>query len=154
VLNPIVHTIAAWEAMEALKILSGNSAAVSRRLAVVDLWNNQIRSVGIARREEQPKCQTCVERDFPWLEGRRGSATLSLCGRNAVQLSATSSQPPSLPAVAEKLAAIGNVTANQFLLRLEVDEYRITLFADGRAIVAGTDDPAAARTVFNRYFGG
>ncbi|QDS98082.1 ThiF family adenylyltransferase [Adhaeretor mobilis] len=154
VLNPIVHTIAAWEAMEALKILSGNVAAVSCRLAVVDLWNNQIRSVGIARREESPKCQTCIERDFPWLEGRRGSATVSLCGRNAVQISASSSQAPSLPALAEKLASIGKVTANDFLLRLEIDEYRITLFADGRAIIAGTDDPAVARTIFNKYFGG
>lgn len=154
VLNPIVQTIAAWEVMETLKILSGNLDAVSRKLRVVDLWNNQLRDVGVARRDDEPRCQTCVERDFPWLVGRRGSSTVTLCGRNAVQISPTSSDRPTLSAVAEKVASLGKVTVNPFLLRLEVDDFRITLFADGRAIVAGTDEPAVARTVFNKFFGG
>lgn len=154
VLNPIVQTVAAWEVMETLKILSGNLDAVSRKLRVVDLWNNHLRDVGINRREDEPACQTCVEREFPWLEGRRGSSTVTLCGRNAVQISPTSNDQPNLPAVAEKVASLGKVTVNPFLLRLEVDGFLITLFADGRAIVAGTDEPAKARATLNKYFGG
>ena len=45
------------------------------------------------------------------------------------------------------------MTANDFLLRLEVDKYRLTVFADGRTIVGGTADPAEARVVHARYVG-
>ncbi|MEQ8210306.1 MAG: ThiF family adenylyltransferase [Lacipirellulaceae bacterium] len=154
VLNPIVQTIAAWEVMETLKILSGNLEAVNRKLRVLDLWNNQLRDVGVARRVEEPQCKTCVTGEFPWLEGKRGSTTVTLCGRNAVQISPTSSDSPTLSAVAEKVSKLGKVTVNAFLLRLETEDYKITLFADGRAIVAGTDDPAVARATLTKYFGG
>ena len=43
---------------------------------------------------------------------------------------------------------------NPYLLRLEVEKYRITIFADGRAIVSGTDDVAEARAAYARYVGG
>jgi molybdopterin-synthase adenylyltransferase len=29
----------------------------------------------------------------------------------------------------------------------------LTVFADGRAIISGTDDPAAAKTLYSRYIG-
>jgi adenylyltransferase/sulfurtransferase len=45
------------------------------------------------------------------------------------------------------------VTHNQFLLRLEVDQYLITVFPDGRAIIGGTDDIAEARTIHAKYIG-
>ena len=60
---------------------------------------------------------------------------------------------PSLEAMAEKLRSVGRVTVNPFLLRLEVDGYLITLFPDGRAIIGGTDDIAAAKTVYAKYVG-
>ena len=40
ILGPIVGLIASIEAGEAIKILSGNRAAISRSLTVVDLWQN------------------------------------------------------------------------------------------------------------------
>jgi adenylyltransferase/sulfurtransferase len=154
VIGPIVATIAALQSAEALKILSGHREAVSRRLAVIDLWNNQLRTIGIARATDEPRCHTCVEHDFPWLEGRRGSAAISLCGRNAVQLASPGGEPTSLAQLAAKLQSVGKVSVNPFLLRLEVEQYRITVFADGRAIVGGTDDVAEARVVHARYVGG
>jgi molybdopterin-synthase adenylyltransferase len=42
---------------------------------------------------------------------------------------------------------------NPFLLQLVVDGYELTVFADGRAIVGGTSDPAQARTIYARYVG-
>jgi adenylyltransferase/sulfurtransferase len=46
------------------------------------------------------------------------------------------------------------VSGNPFLLRLEVEGLQLTVFADGRTIVGGTDDPAVARTVHAKYVGG
>jgi molybdopterin/thiamine biosynthesis adenylyltransferase len=154
VIGPIVSVIASLQAAEALKILSGNAAAVNRRMTIVDLWRNELRSIGIASLRDSGGCLTCGQRDFPWLEGRRGVAATSLCGRNAVQLSSASVGGVSLVELAIKLREVGRVTANAYLLRCEVDKYRLTVFADGRTIVGGTADPAEARVVHARYIGG
>jgi molybdopterin-synthase adenylyltransferase len=154
VIGPIVSVIASLQSAEALKILSGKLEAVNRRLVTVDLWGNQVRSIGVARQEEPTGCRTCVERDFPWLEGRRGAAAVSLCGRNAVQLAPSSRDGVSLPDLRKKLEPLGAVSSNEFLLRFEAGNYRITVFADGRTIIGGTDDPAVARVVHARYIGG
>jgi molybdopterin-synthase adenylyltransferase len=42
---------------------------------------------------------------------------------------------------------------NEFLLRFRVPPYELTVFADGRAIVKGTKDPAVARSLYARYIG-
>jgi len=76
-----------------------------------------------------------------------------LCGRNSVQLSYPDRHAVSLDALERQLAGVGRVTRNRFLLRLEVDTFQITVFPDGRAIVAGTDDMTEARTVHARYIG-
>ncbi len=154
VIGPIVSVIAALQSAEALKILSGNLAAVNRRLTIVDLWGNQIRSIGVSRLHGEHKCRTCGERDFPWLEGRRGAAAVSLCGRNAVQLAPASVGRVSLAELGAKLQQMGKVSGNEFLLRFEIDQYRVTVFADGRTIIGGTADPAEARVVHARYIGG
>jgi adenylyltransferase/sulfurtransferase len=153
ILAPIVNVIASLQACEAIKILSGHREAVSRCLQVFELWDNRVRQVGLDSLRETGNCPTCRQGDFPWLEGRRGSHTAVLCGRNSVQLSYPDRHAVSLDALAQQLQGIGRVTRNRFLLRLEVDKFQITVFPDGRAIVAGTDDVTEARTVHARYIG-
>lgn len=154
VIGPIVAVIAAMQSAEALKILSGNRDAVNRRLVLFDLWGNDVRSIGVSSLRGERGCRTCGDRDFPWLDGRRGGASVVLCGRNSVQLSPAEGSRVSLPALAAKLGEVGRVTVNDFLLRLEVEPYRLTVFADGRTIVGGTSDPAEARVLHARYVGG
>lgn len=153
ILGPIVNVIASLQACEAIKILSGHPEATSRTLTVIDLWDNRLRQIGLDSLREAADCPTCAGRDFPWLEGRQGSHTAVLCGRHAVQLAFAEPRPLSLEDLAGRLQGIGVVTRNPFLLRLEVDRYRITVFPDGRAIVGGTDDIAEAKTVYARYIG-
>jgi len=122
-------------------------------MTFVDLWHNQLRTIRVAA-ARSADCPTCGRREFAWLEGGRGAAITRLCGRNSVQISAASSDAVNLPALAQKLDGVGRVTANQYLVRLEVDCYQLTVFSDGRTIVGGTDDPAVARTVHAKYVGG
>lgn len=152
VLGPIVGVIASIQAMEALKLLSGNRQAISRSLTVVDLWQNCVRQVDVSTLRDQSDCPTCKHREFPWLSGQHGSRAAVLCGRNAVQLSHVAAAV-ALDELARRLEGVGRITRNPFLLRLAVEAYEITLFPDGRAIVQGTDDPAIARTVYARYVG-
>ena len=49
ILGPIVGVIASIEAIEAIKILSGNRDAISRQLTIVDLWQNRIKQVDVSR---------------------------------------------------------------------------------------------------------
>lgn len=153
ILGPIVNVVASLQALEAMKILSGHPEAVQRKLTVLELWDNQIRQVKVDSLRDQGDCPTCNRGEFPWLAGERGSHTAVLCGRNAVQLSAHGTGRISLEALEAKLAGVGRITRNAFLLRLAVDDYLLTVFPDGRAIIGGTDDIPTARTVYAKYIG-
>lgn len=58
-----------------------------------------------------------------------------------------------LDEVAKRLAAVGKLEKNRFLVRADIDTYRLTIFADGRAIIGGTSDPAVAKSLYARYVG-
>lgn len=154
ILAPIINVIASIQACEALKILAGQREAVSRVMQVFDLWDNRIRQVKLdGLRDSMTTCPACSRSDFPWWEGGRGSQTAVLCGRNSVQLSFPDQPRHDFSTLAVKLAAVGNVSQNRYLLRLTVDRYTLTLFPDGRAIVGGTSDVAEARSAYARYVG-
>lgn len=152
ILAPIIGVIASIEAMEALKILSGNRQAISRKLSVIELWDNHLRQVDISSLRESVDCPTCKQGEYPWLWGKQGSHTAVLCGRNSVQLTHQGGGL-SLEDLARRLEGVGQVNRNQFLLRLKVDQYELTVFPDGRAIVGGTDNVAVAKTVYAKYVG-
>jgi adenylyltransferase/sulfurtransferase len=151
VLAPIVNVVAAIQAQEAIKLLSGNRQAVSPYLTVIDLWDNGLRQIDMSQLRS-PDCPACGQRQFHWLSGENASRAAVLCGRNAVQLTHAASAMP-LADLARSFAGVGRVTHNDFLLRLSVDPYDLTIFPDGRAIVHGTSDPATARAVHARYIG-
>jgi adenylyltransferase/sulfurtransferase len=39
------------------------------------------------------------------------------------------------------------------ILRFDVEDYRVTLFEDGRALIEGTDEIERAMAVYDRYIG-
>ena len=153
ILAPIVNIIASLEANEAIKILSGNGASISRQLTIIDVWDNRVRHVSLDALRSSGQCPACDQGEFPWLAGKRAGHSAILCGRNAVQLNPGGRAALSLDKLAEKLAGVGRVTQNKYLLRLAVDGYILSIFADGRAIISGTDDIPTARTVYARYVG-
>ncbi len=152
ILGTVIGVIASWEANEAIKILSGHPEATSRVWTVLDLWDNTARQIKLAG-AKVADCPCCVKREFPWLSGQRGSHTAILCGRNAVQLSFPGRDAVSLDELASKLAAVGQVTRNKYLVRATIGEHQLTVFPDGRAVIGGTEDVAEARSVYAKYVG-
>ncbi|MAY73471.1 MAG: thiamine biosynthesis protein ThiF [Phycisphaerae bacterium] len=154
VLAPAVGVIGSMQAAEAIKLMLGAGESVSRELVEIDLWVNTHRRVPLDGARD-PACPCCAERRFEFLDGDRGGGQVSLCGRDAVQVSPGEGGRVDLPALAQRLAAHGSFNANRFLVRgtLEESALSLTVFADGRAIVNGTDDPARARAIYARYVG-
>ena len=151
VLASSVVTVAAIQWTEAVKLLVGDREHLNRGLTAFDVWtNDHLQADGVLPR---PDCPCCGERRFEYLEAAVTSRTASLCGRDAVQVSPGRPVRLDLGLLAQKLARIGTVTANEYLLRLVVDGHEMTVFADGRAIIKGTDDLAVARTLYARHVG-
>jgi adenylyltransferase/sulfurtransferase len=76
-----------------------------------------------------------------------------MCGRDSVQIHERT-RSLNLSALGVRLAPIvEDVRQNDFLLRFRVAPYEMTVFADGRAILKGTKDPAVARSFYARYIG-
>jgi adenylyltransferase/sulfurtransferase len=151
VLNGIVGVITGMASTEAIKLLAGSDRLV-RGLTWIDLWENTFERVELPR---MPDCPTCGLGHYEYLDAPLDESGVSLCGRNAVQV-----RPPQgtaaaldLGALADRLRPAGEVASNEFLLRLRVDGYEVTVFPDARAIIKGTDDPAVARTIYARYVG-
>ncbi len=153
VLGPAALVVGAVEAAEAIKILAGQHERVGNRLLVCDLWDNLWRSVDLAPLAVRG-CPTCREGDFPWLEGRAGTQATVLCGRDAVQVAPTAGAALELGALATRMAGVGTVVANPWIVRVTVEEgIELAVFADGRTIVSGTRDEARARALVARYVG-
>ena len=149
VLGPITSMIASVQAMEALKIMAGQTGSVRRKILTADLWTGPVREAPMPPRDAD--CPCCGARDFIWLRGER-RAPVSLCGRNAVQIH-DRARPIDLRQLAERLAGAGEVRVNEFALRFSAVPYQITVFPDGRAIIKGTTDTGMARSLYSRYIG-
>ncbi len=149
VLNTAVGVVASLQANEALKLLAGKKEALAGGLQTLDVWHNTAQRIQVPR---SPSCPVCAKRQFRHLEANPSGAT-SLCGRNAVQIVAPPGTALDLAEAERKLAPLGRVRRNAFLLKFAADGCEITLFPDARAIVQGTDDPARARSLYARYVG-
>jgi adenylyltransferase/sulfurtransferase len=158
VIGPAVAMIGSFQASEALKLLTGNLQYACRTMLSVDLWTNDIMHLKVAAVRETGDCPCCQRRDFEFLEGRAGSSAIVLCGREAVQLTNRRNRGEvRLEEIARRLRHFGPVVANEFLIRAEIRDgeqaFELTLFADGRAIIKGTGDAAAARSIYAKYVG-
>jgi adenylyltransferase/sulfurtransferase len=151
---PMVSTmVAATQATEAVKILVGHSDRVRRTLLSMDPWIGTRSEVAITRATVGDGCPVCVQHRFDWLEGRRGGQALRLCGRDVIQVPPSAGARPDLAKLAASLPTAAHAVVTPFLLRFVAGACEVTLFADGRALVRGTEDPARARAVVAEYLG-
>ena len=147
--------VANFQVTQALKVLTGNFAQVSRTLLNIDLWSNEVLQLDVTVNRD---CSCCGQRRFDFLDGKAGSSSTTLCGRNAVQLRRRQQAGDvDLDAVAARLATATDVAVNEFMLRARISEgdqsFEVTLFPDGRAIIKGTGDIAVARSIYAKYIG-
>ena len=151
VIGPIVGVVGSLAAAEALKLLVGAAEKLRVGLLWTDVWNNTVQETPLA--EPDPGCRTCARREFRYLNAESGSRTAVLCGRDAIQIRPATPASLRLADIGSRLGGLGRVSVNDYLLQFQVGEVAMTLFPDGRAIIKGTSDPSAARSVYARYVG-
>ena len=147
VIGPAAAWTSAIQVTEVLKILLRLEQELHGTLFGFDIWHNRVQQV---RPKRDPGCKTCGERIFTQLEEGEPAPT-TLCGRDAVQIRHRGSRHLDLGLLKTRLERFGDVRANDFLLKFSFDGYEMTVFADGRAIIKGTQDPAVARGLYAKY---
>ena len=147
VIGPAASWTSAIQVTEALKILLGRERELHGTLFGFDLWHNRTQQV---KPKRDPNCRTCGQKIFTHLDEGEPLPT-TLCGRNAVQIRHRDSRKLDLGLLKSRLEQFGTVRANNYLLKFSFDTYELTVFADGRAIIKGTQDPAEARGIYAKY---
>jgi molybdopterin/thiamine biosynthesis adenylyltransferase len=149
VLAPIVNLIASLEVAEAMKLSAGRETDLHGRLISCDVWTGRFQSIKVPRNLE---CPVCVRGEFAHLDGG-AQPHITMCGRDSVQIHERG-RALDLAMLKTRLApTVDDVRQNDFLLRFRIAPYEMTIFADGRAILKGTKDPAVARSLYARYIG-
>jgi adenylyltransferase/sulfurtransferase len=158
VLGPAAAAVGGFQAALAIRFLvEGESAAEkSAGLIAFDAWTGQFRllssaSVAIA------DCPCCHQRNFPFLSTNGLDFTTNLCGRRAVQvLRSGLSRPIDLTAIAQRWQKLGTVGQSPWFVRCSLNDpagIDLTLFADGRLLVHGINDPMRATSLYARFVG-
>ncbi len=139
--------VAALQVAEVLKLLVGADEHLSPDLVSLDLWLNSFTTIHIEPRRD---CQACAG-TYQYLARDVRGQTEVIC--SAVQVRPASPRVLDLEQMALQLEGLGEVFANEHMLRFEGEGVSLILFPDGRAIVDETSDEAFARGVYSKYVG-
>jgi len=151
VIMPIIASVSAVQVTEAIKLLVGKRDELHGSLMQIDVWANDWRKIKLAG--PQPDCPACGKRNFEFLDAESQEFAAVLCGRNAVQIAPPKTVQLDLKELSDKLAALGDVKQNEYLVRFSTDGKEITVFPDGRAIIKGIDDITEGRSLYAKYVG-
>ncbi|OXM17586.1 thiamine biosynthesis protein ThiF [Paenibacillus herberti] len=157
-LSPAVEMVAALQAAEALKWLSGNRGEIRRTLASVGVWPLSLREMRLPG--PSASCRICsgatvVSHTLDSVEAAKTAVTAVLCGRDTVQVELGATGDPGM--YRRRLEQVGcSVIQNPYLLRAELPtgEGRLVVFPDGRVLVQGTSDPEEALRCCELYLTG
>ncbi len=154
VLGPAVAVIASFEAVEAIKLLSGRDrrpeprADHGRPLGLVVPPAQGRRPARQGRLSVLSAPPVRVARRRPRLAHDDALRPERRPGRHPPWPS-----PLDFPELARRLAPLGDVRHNAFMLRFATEGHEFTVFPDGRAIIKGTNDIAKARTLYAQFVG-
>jgi len=151
VISPITHIVASLQTAEALKWICGSLDPSDFHLVTYDAWTQKFHRTRLSA-DVMSSCPVCAEQRYEYLEGSP-LRTITLCGRNAVQLIPGVKADLDLVELSKSLGVAGDVQVNDFLLKCSTPPYEITLFKDGRAIVRGTEEGSLARSVYAKLIG-
>ena len=153
VFAPAAAIVASLQVAAAIKLLVRSSDS-DAGLIRFDVWSGRFHRTA-TEQSRRPDCIACGQHRYEFLS-HFGASSVSLCGRNAVQVRPPNATQLDLESMAVKLSSAGQVQRTPYLVRCQLpppQEFKLTLFADGRLIVNGTNDLDRARSIYARYVG-
>ena len=148
ILNTVSSVVGSLQAAEAIKLLLGHPP--SGELLVFDGWASDLQRIRIARRED---CPACVRGEAELLGARRGQVIAALCGSKTISVDPVHKGEVDLAGLEGRLRRLGPVRSLGSVIVFEAGGATFTVFADGRALIRGTDDPERARSLYAKYVG-
>lgn len=155
IIAPTVQMVISWQAVHAMKLLTGNEEAVPCSLVVFDLWTTMQNIVKVGSRKRRPDCPTCGDTPtYPYLQPMHDMKTEILCGRDTVMIRPSAPCHVGLARLEETAIKWGkSCFRNPYLISIEDGNCRFVLFEDGRALIHGTSEPTEAKSIYHRYLG-
>ena len=152
VLNTIPGLIASLECTLAYEILTGMFRARDETayLVHIDAWRQTFDRMAVRRRED---CPCCREGRLDFLDAVSREMITSLCGRDAIQITPAAPMEIPLEELEKRLSRLGDVRFTPYMLTFSSGTEELSIFRDGRVIIKGTKDEAAARSLYARYIG-
>lgn len=154
VLASSILQTAAMQFTLTIKVITGQLAACLSQWVFFDLWQQQQFTLPVPIR---PDCPTCQQWQFPLLNQSHSQASQLLCGRSAIQLYHAALNRQTLSRLAGLFA--GRVRRRsachlELAWPLAQQQYVLTLFQDGRLVVADCTDEQQAQQLLGSVLEG
>ncbi|SDH18228.1 adenylyltransferase and sulfurtransferase [Alteribacillus persepolensis] len=151
IITPVVLMTSAHQMTEALKVLTKQYDKVRNTLLFFDVWKNEQQSIRVnsARKEKCPSCGP--NRTYPYLVQENNMKLNVLCGRNTVQIRPAETTSCNLTSLANTLKNYGEVKRNKYLLLCTINNYRFSVFKDGRVLIHGTNEARTAKHLYQQF---
>lgn len=144
VLNTITTTMAALQITEAMKLLA--QQPYTKELIVLDIWKSDLTKITIKKKAH---CPCCGKREFPFLEGKKQTTAIKLCGQDRIQIRGA---VPALQTVEKRLKKVGTVKKSLYGFYFETKNTNFFLFNDGRCLIKAKT-PEEAKRIYAQYVG-
>jgi adenylyltransferase/sulfurtransferase len=152
VLNTIPSLITSYACTLAYQILTGQLDVKDETayLIHVDVWRQTFDRIAVVKHGD---CLCCGKGQLDFLDAISREMISSLCGRDAIQITPAAPMEISLEELETRLSRLGEVKFTPYMLTFRSGTEELSIFRDGRAIIKGTKDEAAARSLYARYIG-
>lgn len=144
VLNTITTTMAALQTTEALKILTKQQPI--KELLAFDIWKQNLEKIAVKGKKE---CLCCQKKKFEFLERKKETATIKLCGQGRIQIKGSK---PNIPTIKKRLEQNGDVKQTEYGIHFTNDEVDFFLFNDGRCLIKAATKQEA-KNVYSKWVG-
>lgn len=143
-LNTITNLISSIQANEAIKILLKKDC--EKNLLLFDVWKNELLKIKVNKKND---CIACVKSNFEYLNGKKTSKAIKLCGDSIYQIKTKPISKNQFNELKNRLRKIGKVADFGYCISFDG---KITLFQDGRALVKANDENEA-KSSYSKFVG-
>lgn len=145
VLNTITNLIASTQVNEAIKILLSKKD-IEKNLMFFDIWKNELSKIKVNKNKN---CICCVRNNFEYLNGKKSSRIVKLCGGNIYQIKSKTIDKKQFNILKNKLKKIGKVIDFGYCINFNNN---LTIFNDGRALIKANDE-REAKALYSKFVG-